>query len=125
MKLNILALKPINPQGVSFYWNGTCDFEGSQNYQSGLDPLACPCKHLSFGYDSRDYIREQLNLVIILRLDILLVNWSNEKIVLNSPFGVKRSKDSDSLFSLYQFNDITVANFNFHFCTNAKRRYIR
>ena len=55
MKLNIFALKPINSRRVSFYWNGTCDLAGSQNYQGGLDPLACPCKHLPFGYDSRDY----------------------------------------------------------------------
>ena len=27
------TLKPINSRRVSFYWYGTCDFEGSQNYQ--------------------------------------------------------------------------------------------
>ena len=62
-------------------------------------------------------IREQqLSLVTILRLDILiveLVQWETCNQFSLWSCSIHVLKDSDSLSSLYQFNDITATNFNF------------
>ena len=76
--------------------------------------------HLDMRAETIGIREQQLSLVAILRLGPMRKLYSILPLVLFN----KRYQDSDSLFSLYQFNDITVANFNFHFCTNAKRRYI-
>ena len=76
--------------------------------------------HLDMRAETISIREQQLSLVAIFRLGPMRKLYSILPLVLFN----KRYQDSDSLFSLYQFNDITVANFNFHFCTNAKRRYI-